>query len=59
MAVKYLTVKEIQKILGYKRADAIYKWLRSGELKAYRPGNHKSPWKIQQDDFENFMHAGR
>ena len=49
----WLTIDDIYERLGKKvPMDSIRQWIRSGRLKAYRPGK---AYLIRREDFEKFM----
>jgi excisionase family DNA binding protein len=49
----WLTIEDIYERLGRKvPMDSIRQWIRSGRLKAYRPGK---AYLVKKEDFDKFM----
>lgn len=55
MSEKYLTVKDVCKILD-RNKRTIYAYIRSGQLKAVKPGGHV--FIIKESDLEEFIKNG-
>lgn len=55
MNERYLTVKEVCEIL-HKHRRTIYAYIRSGQLKAIKPGG--KTFLIYESDLNDFMKAG-
>lgn len=53
--VKYYTVNEVCEIL-HKKNRAVYAYIRSGQLKATKPG--KKSYLIAESDLNDFIAAG-
>jgi len=52
MHIPTLTPMDVAKRLGVHR-ESVYRWLRKGELKAYRIGWR---WKVSEYDLSLFIH---
>jgi excisionase family DNA binding protein len=50
---KFLTVKDIQDLLKISRGTVI-RWIRAGQLKAFKPGDGRF-WRIRQRDLKKFI----
>lgn len=54
MQIGYLTCKDVAKMTGVSIAT-VWSWVRSGRLKASRPGGRD--YFIKQEDFEMFIES--
>ncbi len=50
---RFLTAKEVMKVLSVKKIDVVYGYVKSGQLKAYRLGN-KQVLRFDPKDVETF-----
>ena len=52
----FLTVNEISKLLKVER-DSVVRWIRTGRLRAFKPGNGRF-WRVKRADFQAFVRGG-
>lgn len=52
----FLTVKEIGSLLKVER-DTVARWITSGRLRAFKPGNGRF-WRVRRQDFQRFVKGG-
>jgi excisionase family DNA binding protein len=52
----YLTPEEVAEITR-KHINTIYRWIKSGELKAHRPGGH-GHYLIHKNDLKALLETG-
>ena len=55
---KLFTTSQVAEILGIKKLNTIYRWIKDGRLKATKLGGNgksKRPWRIKQGDLEAFI----
>ncbi|MEN6560105.1 MAG: excisionase family DNA-binding protein [Acidobacteriota bacterium] len=52
----FLTVNEIGKLLKVER-DTVIRWIISGRLRAFKPGNGRI-WRVERADFQGFIKGG-
>ena len=53
----FLTFSEIQTFLGVKSRKTILKYIKSGDLPAYKLGGTR--WRISQEDINDFLSQQR
>ena len=53
----YLTVKQACECLGIKDTESVYRYIRTGKLRAYKLGgsNSNGHWRIKPEDLEAFV----
>ena len=49
----FLSLPEVQSVLGIKSRRTILKYIKSGELSAYKLGGTR--WRITTNDIEDFL----
>ena len=49
----FFTLTEVQALLGVKSRKTIIKYIKSGQLSAYKLGGTR--WRIAREDFQTFL----
>lgn len=52
----FLTVNDICSLLKVER-DTVARWITSGRLPAFKPGNGRF-WRVRRRDFQRFVKGG-
>ena len=53
----YLTIREVCGLLKVQR-DTVFRWIRSGKLKAFKLGGGRF-WRVARTDFQRFVKSGQ